>query len=103
MTESTPEDLRRAAEDGPEDDMRQEVHIDRLYVPTSTKWAVGVLLVGIAGLVSWNLLTTLSIKQTQSDDKRETWIEIGKLQAADQVTDVRLRALESRADKDAGK
>lgn len=99
MTE-TPEDRRREAPDGPEDDMRMDLHIDQLHVPASTKWAVGVLLVGIAGLVSWNLLTTLSIKESQANDKREFWIEIGKLQAADAVADVRLRALESRADRD---
>lgn len=96
----TPEDRRREAEDGPEDDMRMDVHLDQLHVPASTKWALGVMLVGIAGLVSWNLLTTLSIKEAQANDKREIWIEIGKLQAADAVTDVRLRALESRAERD---
>ncbi len=99
----TPEDRRREAPDGPEDDMRMDLHIDQLHVPTSTKWAVGVLLVGIAGLVSWNLLTTLSIKESQADDKREFWIEVGKLQATDAVTDVRLRALESRAEREASR
>ena len=97
---TTTEDRRREAPDGPEDDMRMDVHIDRLHIPASTKWAVGLLLVGIAGLVSWNLLTTLAIKESQANDRRDFWIEIGKLQAADQVTDVRLRALESRAERD---
>ncbi len=97
---TTPEERRREAPDGPEDDMRQEVHIDHLHIPASTKWALGLLLVGIAGLVSWNLLTTLAIKEVQADDKREIWIEMGKLQATDAVTDVRLRALESRAERE---
>lgn len=95
----TPEDQRRAAEDGPEDDMRQDVHIDRLYVPTSTKWAVGILLGGIAALVTWNLLETISNGKQQRDDKREVWIEIGKQQAQQDVTNVRLGSLESRVDK----
>lgn len=97
---TTPEDRRREAPDGPEDEMRMDVHLDRLHIPPSTKWAVGLLLVGIAGLVSWNLLTTLAIRQSQADDKREIYIEIGKLQATDLVTDVRLRSLESRADRE---
>lgn len=97
---TTPEERRREAPDGPEEEMRMDVHLDRLHIPPSTKWAVGLLLVGIAGLVSWNLLTTLAIRESQADDKREIYIEIGKLQAADQVADVRLRVLESRADRD---
>lgn len=96
------EDRQREAPDGPEysDDMRMDVHLDQVHFPPSTKWAVGLLLVGITGLVSWNLLTTLAIRESQADDKREIWMEIGRLQGADQVTDVRLRALESRAERD---
>jgi hypothetical protein len=96
---STPEDLRRSAEDGPEDDMRQEVHIDQLQIPSSTKLALGGLLTIVAALVTWNLVETIAIQKAQANDKRELWIEIGKLQAADAVTEVRLRSLESRAER----
>lgn len=83
--------------------MRMDVHLDQVQVPASTKWAFGLVLAGIAGLVSWNLLTTLAIRESQANDKREIWIEIGRLQGADQVADVRLRALESRAEKEASR
>jgi len=80
--------------------MRQEVHIDQLHIPTSTKAAVLALAGIIAALIGWNLIETIANGKQQRDDKREVWIEIGKLQGSDQVTDVRLRALESRAERD---
>lgn len=83
--------------------MRQEVHIDQIHIPASTKLAAGALVTVLAALVAWNLIETIANGKQQRDDKREVWIEVGKLQAADQVTDVRLRALESRADKEEGK
>lgn len=98
---TTPEERRREAPDGPEDDMRQDVHIDQLHIPTSTKLVAGALATVLAGLMGWNLVETIANGKQQRDDKREVWIEIGKLQGSDQVTDVRLRALESRAERDA--
>ena len=81
--------------------MRQDVYVEQLVIPWTTKLALGGLLALVTGLVSWNLVTTLAIRESQATDKREIWIEIGRLQGADQVTDVRLRALESRAERDA--
>lgn len=81
--------------------MRMDVHLDQLYIPTSTKVAAGALISVLAALMAWNLVETISNGKMQRDDKREVWIEIGRLQATDQVTDVRLRALESRAERDA--
>lgn len=96
------EDRRRAA-DGQDteddDDMRQGVHIDQLHIPASTKWTAGIMLAGIAGLVSWNLLTTLAIKESQADDKREIWIAMGRQEARLDVAEVRLQSAESRLDK----
>ncbi len=80
--------------------MRQDVHIDQLHIPTSTKLVAGALATVLAGLMGWNLVETIANGKQQRDDKREVWIEIGKLQGSDQVTDVRLRALESRAERD---
>ena len=80
--------------------MRQEVNVEQLVIPWTTKLSLGGLLVIVVGLVTWNLVTTLAIQSSQANDKREVWIEIGRLQATDQVTDVRLRALESRAERD---
>ena len=79
--------------------MRMDVHLDQVHIPSSTKWAVGVLLVGIAGLVSWNLLTTLAIRESQANDKREIWIEIGKQQGQLEVVKVQVNALESKVQK----
>lgn len=86
--------------------MRQEVHIDEVRIPESTKLAVkvlvavgGVLLSIIATLVGWNLVETLAIQKSNDADKREIWIEIGKLQGARDVTDVRLQSAESRLDR----
>ncbi|HYC01612.1 MAG TPA: hypothetical protein VEC57_20950 [Candidatus Limnocylindrales bacterium] len=93
------EDRRREAPDGPEDDMRQDVHVEQLIIPWTTKLSLGGLLAVVAGLVTWNLITTLAIQESQANDKRELWIEIGKLQAMDAVVDVRLRSLESRAER----
>ncbi len=80
--------------------MRMDVHLDQLHIPTSTKVTAGALVSVLAALMAWNLVETISNGKTQRDDKREVWIEIGRLQATDQVTDVRLRALESRAERD---
>jgi hypothetical protein len=103
------EDRRRAALDGPTedtDDMRMDVHLDEVRIPESTKWAVKVL-AGVAGLllsiitalVGWNLVETLAIQKSSEADKREIWIEIGKLQGARDVTDVRLGSAELRLNK----
>lgn len=80
--------------------MRQEVNVEQLVIPWTTKLALGGLLAVVAGLVTWNLITTLAIQSSQANDKRELWIEMGKLQASDAVTDVRLRSVESRLDRE---
>lgn len=79
--------------------MRMDVHLDQLHIPTSTKVAAGALVSVLAALMGWNLVETISNGKQQRDDKREVWIEIGRLQATDQVTDVRLRALESERER----
>jgi hypothetical protein len=96
---TTPEDLRREAPDGPEDDMRMDVQLDQVHIPTSTKWALGLMLSGIAGLVLWNLLTTLAIKESQANDNREVWIQFGKHEARMDVQDVRYEALKSQVEE----
>ena len=99
---TTPEDRRRDADgqDTEDDDnMRQDVHIERLYIPASTKVSFGVLFTVLAGLVGWNLIETISNGKQQRDDKREVWIAIGKQEARIDVVDVRLNAAESRLNK----
>lgn len=86
--------------------MRQEVYIRQIVLTKTEKALLGVLatactliLAGVAGLVTWNLLTTLSIKESNATDKREIWIEIGAQRARNDVQDVRLSATESRLAK----
>jgi hypothetical protein len=76
-----------------------EVHLDRLHIPASTKWAVGLMFSGVAGLVLWNLLTTLAIKESQATDNREVWIQFGKHEARMDVQDVRYEALKSQVEE----
>lgn len=91
----TPEDRRREAPDGPEDDMRMEVHLDHIHIPTSTKVVGGLLVTILGGLVTWNLLETIANGKQQA----AVWIEVGKQQARQDVADVRINALESRVGK----
>lgn len=79
--------------------MRQDVHIERLYIPTSTKVAGGMLVSVLAGLVAWNLVETIANGKQQRDDKREVWIAIGEQKGRIDVQDVRLQSLESRVGK----
>ncbi len=58
---STPEERRREAPDGPEDEMRMDIHA--IDVPKSTV-AVALVLWGIlVALGSWTLLATLSNRE----------------------------------------
>jgi hypothetical protein len=60
---TTPEDRRREAPDGPEDDMRMDIHA--IDVPKSTV-AVALILWGIlVALGSWTLLATLANREGQ--------------------------------------
>lgn len=79
--------------------MRQDVHIERLYIPPGTKWAFGLLGVVLSGLVGWNLIETIANGKQQSNDKREIWIQMGKQEARIDVVDVRLSTAESRLNK----
>lgn len=75
--------------------MRQDVHIERLYIPPATKWAFGVLGVLLSGLVGWNLLETIANGKQQAQNNREVWIQFGKNEARMDVADVKFEALKS--------
>lgn len=92
---TTPEDRRREAPDGPEDEMRQDVYVEQLVIPWTTKLALGGLLAVVAGLVTWNLVTTLAIQASQANDKREVWMELGRQSARIDVQDVKYESLKS--------
>lgn len=80
--------------------MRQDVHIDQVQIPWSTKLALGGLIAIVGGLVTWNLVETIALGKSQASENKAVWIEIGRIQATDQVMDVRLRQLESRAERE---
>lgn len=90
------EQRRREAEGA---DMRQDVHIERLYIPASTKAACLALVAVIAAMIGWNLIETIANGKQQRDDKREVWIEMGRQQSRIDVQDVRLSTAESRLNK----
>lgn len=79
--------------------MRQDVHIDQLVIPASTKAAVLALVAVLAAMIGWNLIETIANGKQQRDDKREVWIELGKQQGRMDVQDVRLSAAETRLNK----
>lgn len=89
------EDRRREAPDGPEDDMRMDVHLDQIHIPTSTKVVGGLLVTILGGLVTWNLLETIANGKQQAQNNREVWIQFGKNEARMDVADVKFEALKS--------
>lgn len=75
--------------------MRQEVHIDQVHIPTSTKLALGALASVLAALMTWNLVETIANGKQQANDNREVWIQFGKYEARMDVQDVKYEALKS--------
>lgn len=75
--------------------MRQDVHIERLYIPPLTKWAFIGLGGVLSALVGWNLLETIANGKQQVHNNREVWIQFGKHEARMDVADVKFEALKS--------
>ena len=105
---TTPEDRRREAPDGPEDDgdMRQDVNIHRIYIPAFTQRVIAVcagLLVLIAAWGGTNIQIMqrdiAEQKTQQAQQNAAVLVEIANIKAEASVTSARVGGLESRTEK----
>lgn len=73
-------------------DSMQRMDIHAIDIPKSTIAVAGALWLVIAGICSWNLLTTISIKDQQAKEMREIAVEVSDAKG-------RVAALEGRVTK----
>jgi hypothetical protein len=65
------------------------MNINNIDVPRSTLWLAGALYALLSGLITWNLIATLNLKDQRAEDIREIAVAQAK-------TDGRVESLENR-------
>jgi hypothetical protein len=67
------------------------MNINNIDIPPSTRWMAAALYAVLSGLMTWNLIATLNLKDQRAEDIREIAVAQAK-------TDGRVQSLEGRVD-----
>jgi hypothetical protein len=105
---TSPEDRRREAPDGPEDDgdMQQDVNIHRVYLPPLTARVVQACMALIVLIAAWGGTNIELMRRDMADQNREqnrqnaeVLVQIASIKGDLSVTNGDVRRLESRTEK----